>query len=77
MQSGRTEGAAYGLCLESDIHTSAVKCSCAACDEMLLKCISMNVLCLCDMMALSLHINIAAAEGEIKRSFFLKFESYF
>lgn len=30
----------------------------------------MNVLCLCDTMALSPHINIATAEGEIKRSFF-------
>lgn len=37
---------------------------------MLLKCISMSVLCLYDTMALSLHINIAAAEGEIKEAFF-------
>lgn len=37
---------------------------------MLLKCISMGVLCLYDTMALSLHINIVAAEGEIKEAFF-------
>lgn len=37
---------------------------------MLLKCISMSVLCLYDTMALSLHISIAAAEGEIKEASF-------
>lgn len=30
----------------------------------------MRVLCLYDTMALSLHTNIAAAEGEIKKAFF-------
>lgn len=32
---------------------------------------SMNVLCLCDTITLPLHINIATAEGEIKKQLLL------